>query len=198
MALKIDDRLNLVIPLALSGGDAYVHSTPISQETFDEHFMLLSRTFNTLFGEGFAATTGPRVAYLMMERVARNTRDGESFAAVMNEIYRLTMVALPGGEFMLLDEAIKAAKIDQADKREIDNALVFFTVTSALLKPKDANEMISEGARLWGALTTSLGFMAYVASLSTSTGGASSGETAPSGQPAAPAPETGRISSLPS
>ena len=174
--LSINEKLHLVIPV-YSGSDdaqtitAYIHSTPISKETFEAHFMLLSKTFAAIHAEGLGIIAGPRVAALMLRNIADKRNDEVGAMALMNEIRRLTNVHIrtpDGWDNLPFQDVVDKAAISADDISEVTNALVFFTVTSSMQRKQDLRDMMDGAARLWGAQTTSLDFTAYVASLATS------------------------------
>lgn len=172
--MKLNEKLNFVIPIY--GNDdvitAYVHSTPISREVFEAHFLIISRVFAAIHAEGLGEIAGPRVAALVMKKVAERMNDPESAESLLNEIRRLSnaVVRNPGGWIkMPLQDAIDGKHIDDEDAAEVLNALVFFTATSAMHRRQVAREVLNGAARLWGAQISSLDFTAFVASLKTST-----------------------------
>lgn len=197
MALRINERLNLVIPV-YSDDDtvsAWVHSTPISREAFEANFRLISKTFAAIQGEGLGELAGPRVASLLMREIARSMvgPDGDADGMTrdfLNEIRRLSSVISPGAsgwESMPLDDAAARKMLSDDDMSEVLNAVVFFTVASAMLPRTKAHAILPGAARLWGAQTSLLAATAWAASLRTSTATANSGATAPQASPAAPA-----------
>ncbi len=185
--MRIDRRLNLVIPIYQGEGDpvAWVHSTPLSREVFESNFLLVSKTFAAIHAEGLGEIAGPRVAKLVMGRIASGMMGGlESATALMNEIRRLSNVlAIVGGGWQTvpLQNAQEAGLLDEDDVPEVENALCFFTVLSGMHRREVLAEILPGAARLWGALTSSLGCTEYLDSLRTSTRAGSSGATLPPG-----------------
>ncbi len=184
MAVKIDRRLNLVIPLY--GEDdqvtGYVHSTPISREAFDANFLLISKTFALIHAEGLGSISGPRVAVNLMREIAKRSSDDpdELCAPLMNEIRRLSNfigAGANGWEPLPLYNAIRENKIDVDDLVEVESAIVFFTCYSAMLQRRVLADMLVPAVRLWGAQTSSLTVTAFAASLPTSTPAANTGVT---------------------
>lgn len=168
--MKINEKMNLVIPVFDQGEDtirAYVHSKPISAEVFEAHFLLLSRTFSAIHGEGLGALTGPRVAALMMRRIAKNASLEDEYKALSAEIRRLTNVLMRGPhgwETIPFEEVINNKLIDQEDLGEVDNAITFFIVYCATHR-KMALEVLPGAARMWGAQISSLSLSEYHESL---------------------------------
>lgn len=179
--IKINERLNLVVPIFGSGDSitAYVFSTPITRETFEASVMLVSKTFATINGQGLGAIAGPRIAKLIMERVANQTEEQQAYFALMAEIRRLTnvMVATPNGWQMVpFQAAIDDGTIDQDDLGEVENAIVYFTVASAMHTRRVLKSILPGAVTLWGAFTTSSDIMTFGASLRTLTAKENTGE----------------------
>lgn len=172
--LTINEKMHLTIPI-YGGPDgetiiAWIHSTPISRETFEAHFLLLGKTFAAIHAGGLGMVAGPRVASLLLAKVAEQNRDEMGALSLMNEIRRLTNVVIRGGagwETMPFQDVLDRAALDLDDLAEVTNAIVFFIVTCAMQQKRDRREMMDGAARLWGARTSSLGFTAFVASLTT-------------------------------
>ena len=171
--MKLNEKLNFVIPLY--GDDdvitAYVHSTPISREVFEAHFLVISRVFAAIHAEGLGEIAGPRVAALILQKVAERMNDPKSAESLLNEIRRLShaIIRNPGGWIkMPLQDAIDGKHIDDEDASEVLNALVFFTAVSAMHRRQVAREVLNGAAKLWGAQILSLNSTDFVASLKTS------------------------------
>jgi len=174
--MKINERLNLVIPLYRFDDDPYawVHSMPISREIFESHYLLLSKTFTAIHSEGLGEIAGPKVALLMLKDVAKSMTNDPDYLIrpLMNEMRRLSNVILRANdkwETMPLQDAINGKFLDDEDLREVENSLTFFIVVSHLY-PKTQKQMFLDGsAKLWGAVMTSLNYTEYKDSLLTST-----------------------------
>jgi hypothetical protein len=180
--VRIDSRLNLVIPIERSdGAKIYVHSTPISREVFETHFEPLAATFSRLMSLGYLV--GARVAALMIEKVAKQIGEWDTPGGIQTafwpEVHRLTLVLTPsekGYEPIPFDTAVHQKQLDAEDVAEIDNALAFFTLASRMLR----RNMISEvdgAVRTWGASTTSSNSTEFARSLQTSIKPENSGGT---------------------
>ncbi len=172
---KINEKMNLVIPVFDQDEvtiTAYVHSKPISAEVFEAHFLLISRTFTAIHGEGLGAITGPRVAGLMMKRIAKNAGLEDEYIAFTAEIRRLTNVLMRNGQngwtTIPYEEVVNNRLLPVEDIAEVDNGVVFFTVYSATHR-KMAMEVLPGAARMWGAQISSLSLSEFIASLPTST-----------------------------
>ncbi|MFV2514418.1 hypothetical protein ACNIU7_28935, partial [Escherichia coli] len=71
--MKIARNLNQIKPVQTEKGKALIHATPISKEVIKEHFFILSKTFSAIFSDGLGVVAGPRVAFLMLERISRDS-----------------------------------------------------------------------------------------------------------------------------
>lgn len=188
--MRIDKKLNLVYPLVRpDGGTIYVYSQPVPSEVFDVYWKPLGRVHTTIFTGGFGMASGPSIAHNILKEVceqikAMGTKDEEDIErGLMNEILRLTLVLaqvpLRGWDQIPFQEAVSKNLLDSEEAREVQNALVFFTVNS-LVPPKANRATILEGAlSMSGAEITSSTVMEYISSLQTSTEGANTGATAP-------------------
>lgn len=185
---KIDKKLNLVIPITYESGTLYAHSTPIRREVFDAYYLVLAKTFSAIYGEGLSYRTGPRVAMMLLRDVARRM-DPEGTTAfsddvekgLIGEIKQLTNVAALGAsgwETVPYAEAVAKGMIEDEDASEVENAIAFFIVASSVHKRSEVRPIVTQAARLWGGLTTSLNSTEYAASLPTSTVAESSGAKA--------------------
>ncbi|EPC3488015.1 hypothetical protein ACRZCU_000105 [Citrobacter freundii] len=180
--MKIARNMNFVLPVETDMGKGYVHATPISKEVYREHFYILSKTFSAIFSEGLGVVAGPRVAYLMLEKISKNEKvwDGDTGVknTLLNEIIRLSNLVYPvdgnGWDTVPLDVAIKREVVDPD---EALGELVFFTCVSSINKPHQAKEVMDQVAGLWGSAISSSTLTEWIASLPTSTPPANSGET---------------------
>ena len=182
--MRIDERLNLIIPIEYAGGTAYAHAMPLSREVFETHFFILSKTFAAIYAEGLSHIAGPRVAALLMKRIAVAAKiwDGPSGVeqSLVAEMRRLTSVILPtsaGWETVPYHEVVERGLIDADDISEVENALTFFIVASAMHQRKELPTILGGAARIWGAQISSLSITAFAASLPTSKETGSSGAT---------------------
>lgn len=179
--MKISRSMNLIVPVETETGTAYIHSMPISKEIYKEHFLILSKTFSALFTEGLGTVVGPRVAYMMLEKIATDSGIWDGADGVRNtlvsEIIRLSNLVYPvegkGWDTKPLDVALERGVVDLDD---IIGELVFFTCVSAINKPEQARGLMEVVGGLWNSATTSLGLMAWIDSLATSKPPASFGE----------------------
>lgn len=181
--MKIARNMNLVTAVETENGTAYVHSMPLSKEVYREHFFILSKTFAAIFSEGLGVVAGPRIAYLMLEKMASDAGvwEGESGIrnTLVNEIIRLSSLVYPvdgkGWDDQPLEVAIEKGIVDPDD---VLGELVFFTCVSAINKRDQALSTMEAACGLWGSRITSLSVTDWTASLPTSTQEDSSGATA--------------------
>lgn len=173
--MQINEKLNFVIPL-YDGNDqvyAYVHSMPLSREVFEINYLLLSKTFAAIHGEGLGEVAGPRVAALVLRDVAKRMA-GEIGSGLevplLNEIHRLTSVLLQspaGWQPIPFDDCVRGNQLEPEDIAEVENALVFFIAMSAMHRKKMLQVILPGAAQLWGAQTSSLSCTEFAKSLRT-------------------------------
>jgi hypothetical protein len=209
--LRIDEQLNIILPLDRANGTVvWVHAAPISREVFQKYWLVLSKAFAGIYGEGLGSVAAPRIAALMLRRVSEamevnregtinewNAPDGVQ-QGLMPEIRRMANVAAMasngagrGWQLFTLEHAIAHHMIDEEDLDEVDGLLVFFTLVWRLHLRKDRRTVVDGGVRLWGASTTLQSLSAFAASLPTSTETASTGEKPPA--PSSPPVSTGPV-----
>lgn len=178
--MKIARNMNFVLPVETEMGAGYVHSVPISREVYRQHFYILGKTFAAIFSEGLGVVAGPRVAYLMLEKICKDLGVWDNAEGVKNtlvtEIIRLSNLVYPvegkGWDTVPLDVAIGR---DVIDPDEATGELVFFTCISSINKPPQAKAVMEQVAGVWGSAITSLSLTDWIASLQISTPVASSG-----------------------
>lgn len=185
--MKLDKKLNLVVPVQTSLGYVHVHSMPIGLHVFEQHYLLLSKVFSRMYTEGLNDLGGPRVAALMLRDVAKNDF-GQEYAEEMertliNEIKRLSNVAMPapdgkGWVTLPYDSNEVRQALDAEDRRDIEGFLCFFTLVSSLHTRRQIPSMMKRPSELWDFRVTSLSGTEWVDSLPTSTPEEISEETA--------------------
>lgn len=194
--MKLNKKLNFVIPVVRDEGVLYVHATPISRETFEANYLLISKTFANIYTGGLGAAAGPRVAAMAMKDVAANFDAmltepawAPRVEAFLTEIRRLaTVVPIAGkGDVVMLQDALDAKMLDEDEVSEVENAIVFFTVASAMHLRSELPTILAGVSRVWDAQSTFLSPTEFAASLRTSTGTADSTEKKPATASAAPA-----------
>lgn len=183
--MRINKKLNLVIPVDSETGTIYVHSTPVAYEVFEQYYLPLSKTFANLFSQGLGVLASPRVAYLALKSVSEEMGlwNGSSgvFAGFVNEFIRLSNVAKIGAngwETIPLHVALQKGVIDEEASREVLSAITFFTLVVLMNRPKQAEVMMEAVNGLWQTETTFLDFTEFLTSLRTSTEEENTGEMA--------------------
>ncbi|EIK7907761.1 hypothetical protein K5029_000538 [Escherichia coli] len=181
--MKIARNLNLIIPVRTEKGNGWIHATPISKEVFKEHFFILSKTFSAIFSEGLGVVAGPRVAFLMLERISRDSGIWDDDKGVrntlVNEIIRLANLVYPvegkGYDTIPLDMALEREIVELDD---VAGELVFFTCVSSINSPEQAKGTLDVVNGIWSTQYSSLNLTDWIASLPTLKPVASSGATA--------------------
>ncbi|ELD0413845.1 hypothetical protein QNZ02_000794 [Escherichia coli] len=181
--MKISRNLNLIIPVQTEKGNGWIHATPISKEVFKEHFFILSKTFSAIFSEGLGVVAGPRIAFLMLERISRDSNAWEGDKGIrntlVNEVIRLANLVYPvegkGYDTIPLDMALEREIIDFD---EVAGELIFFTCVSSINSPEQAKGTMDVVNGIWSTQCSSLNLTEWIASLPTLKSAASSGATA--------------------
>jgi hypothetical protein len=184
--MKIDRKLNLVVPVERAPGETvYVHSMPLGREVFERYFLVISKAFAAIYNEGLGFVAGPRVAAMLVRRVAEDMKVWEGpegvQAGLVAEWRRLSNVLAPtakGWDTIPLDQAIAQAFLDEDDASEVENAIAFFCLASAMHKRMELRAVLDGASKLWGAHVTSLNSTEYPASLPTSTAAENTGAKA--------------------
>jgi hypothetical protein len=188
--MKIDRKLNLVLPIIRDDGTQFfVHSTPISNDVFQQYWEIAGQTMNALYSRGFGMFA-PRYACMMLLKIAKENggtdpkrqaeevqRVEQGFLAELHQRTNVFALGEKGWELRAFDEAKSSGLIDDDEAAEIDNAVVFFTLASRS-HLKSQMEEVRGALSLWKARTELLDCTAFRKSLPTSTVGASTGETA--------------------
>ncbi|KWN80871.1 hypothetical protein WM24_23850 [Burkholderia ubonensis] len=179
--MKLDRKLNLVLNIE----SGHVHHAPISKEVFERYFLPISKTFTRIYAEGLGSMAGPRVAAMMLKKVAQDDNIWEGVDGVenglMNEIRRLTNVVLPseqGWSTLPYYEALRQDMLDEDEVSEVENALCFFTCAVSMHKKNERNVIVGAMTLFWGGQITSSGLMEFARSLPTSTADENTGEKA--------------------
>ena len=174
--MKVDRKLNLVVPIERPEGVIYVHAAPISREVYERHFLVMAKTHAAIFDQGLHFTAGPRVAALMLRQYAEKLGvwDGPDGVQVglMAEIRRLSNVIAPTGKgygTLPLDVAVSQGQIDEDEVTEVESEIVFFTLECCLRKKAQLPIFLVPMHHLCGSSSTSLDATAFAASLKIST-----------------------------
>lgn len=173
--MKIDDKLNLVLPLRADGEtvESYVYHTPISKEVFERNYKPLAAVKSELAGKNiqYQMSTGPQIAALALKDEYRNNAvasgkvdddgnpDESEMRAFFSELARLSMILVPttaGWENMPVDAAIRGGHVDEDEWSEVESAIVFFTSHFWLTKKASRKKMADASASLLSGFVTSL------------------------------------------
>lgn len=181
---RISRQLNIVITLETEDGPVYVHSTPVSRETFERYYRPMARAFAMINMIG-AIVAGPKTVVPALRDVASELGVWDGQAGVerglLAEIRRLTNVVMPADSAwraVPFQEVIDRKLLCDDDLVEAEGAVVFFMLASAT-QGRAAMETILNGmTSLWGARSTSSNSTEYARSLPISTATGSSGGTA--------------------
>lgn len=188
--MKISRKLNFVMQVEQDdGASLHVHCSPIPHAVFERYFMTLGKTFTAIYGSGLSELGGPRVAALMLRKVATEAGDWEGpegvEAGLVGEINRrsniITMVA-GRWQSIPLEVAIGRDLMTEEELSEVQNAIVFFIVVSSVNRKKDRAAALQGLSIFWGAQTTSSNATEFASSLPTSTRAETSGEKDPPAQ----------------
>lgn len=172
--IAINKKLNLVLPVDTDSGRIWVHSVPISKEIFDSNYLLLTKTLAFLYANGVGPAFGPRIAKMALIDVAKEMDDETDISSnLLNEIYRITNVLMPtpNGPWQTVPlYEVKTKKlVDEQLIAEVENAIVYFTVASAVHLRSELQIALQGLKTNWNAETTSLNVTEYGNSLTTST-----------------------------
>lgn len=169
--MKLDKKLNLVLPIE----KGWLHATPIGFPVFEKYFLHIAEAFAGIYRAGLGTMAGPRIAAMMLKKVAEEDGSWEGAegveAGLMNEIRRLANVVLLGKhgyETIPLYTAMQQDMLSEEEISEVENALVFFTLASSMHKGVEKKGIITSMTKFWGGLTTPLDSTEYARSLRTS------------------------------
>src|SRR4051812_7863049 len=127
--MKIDRRLNIVIPVENEDGSVfYAYAEPVGEAVFTANFRIFSKAFSIMMSEGGQAT-GPRLAAMYLQLAADSTDEtGEAYKTLMNEIRRLTnLVILVDGKWQTIpyDDAVRRKFIGSEDVKAVEGCCAF-------------------------------------------------------------------------
>lgn len=179
--MKIDKNLRLVLPIESDEGTVYVHAAAIGREVFEQYFVVISKAFSAIYNEGLGVTAGPRIAMMMIRKVAAELgADKDVERGLINEMKRLANVAVPserGWETLPFDEAVAKGHLGPDEVSEVENALGFFSLVSAMHLRRERESILKGAVSLWGGRLTSSDLTEFCRSLTTSSPVAPSGAT---------------------
>lgn len=185
--MKINKALNLVVPVEFESGDVYyVHSTPIRKETFEKYFLVIAKAFAKIYQDGLNVVAGPRVAMLMLRRIAEEDGVWEGSEGVemglVNEIRRLSNVIMPSEDgswgTIPLQDALNRGLLSDEDISEVEGMIAFFICASAMHKRNQVEGFLQTACNLWSSQLSLLTCTEFAKQLPTSTEEGNSGETA--------------------
>jgi hypothetical protein len=174
--MKINKKLHLVVPVEVDevAGEVvsrYFHSAPIMYETFQKYHFVICATLTKLLSAGMEVT-GPKIAAMTLEEVARDMGKWEGAEGVenglMNEIARLTNVLAldeTGWKTYPVGIAVDRGLIDEDEWREAKQRIVFFTLVFVMTKGKVRNDLLEILNDSWQTRTVSFNCTEYAASL---------------------------------
>ncbi|MXV36817.1 MULTISPECIES: hypothetical protein [unclassified Saccharibacter] len=179
-SVTINEALNLVVPLSDDRG--HVYCPPLSREAFEQCWKLFARTWSVLESDDLGITTGSAVAALALKECAESgaANDMEKYHAVMAEIRRnTTFIGATSEGFtpVPLATAEKKGWLQEDDRYDVENIIVFFTVASALLPKKRQGRILHFLTLLRDVEASSLTVTQYLDSLRNSTKDDATGET---------------------
>ncbi len=189
--MKLDRKLNLVLDLELSDGrPAQVHSVPVDDNVCEAHYLFIAVVMTRLYNKlGPNPAACSRVCYHMMKDIiAEGNEYKGAEKSFLQEIWRLTNVAIPGErgwETVPFYECIANPDryMSQADVREVQNYICFFTAAS-WLHPRKEREGMYDFLTEYGARTTSSNSTEHISSLPTWKQEESTGANPPAWSPA--------------
>jgi len=171
----VDRELNLVIPIDRGEAKLYCYSTPIRRETFEFYYLVISKAFSKLYAERLHVFAGPKVMPMVLKDVATSTaRDGDRNwwegpdgveLGLVGEFRRRTTVLAPKVDGTWDQQPLEAAKnqglISADEAAEVEAAVAFFMVNSAMHKRSVLMPILTSAAGMWGWEVTSSPFSAW-------------------------------------
>ena len=174
--MKITKSLALVGEVELDGVTAHIHATPISSAVFEQYFEPMSVAFANLHKRGLQGL-GPKIAYLMLKKAAEQLGEWNQInSGLLTEVRRLTNILLPdpsGWKQIPYQSAIAQKLVSAEDQAEIDGAVVFFTLSFAVMGRKEVMAILP-ALTGWSLQLESLTLMEYADLLPTLTEAGSS------------------------
>jgi hypothetical protein len=155
--VKIDNKLNLVLTINDSGGDIYIHSTPISKDVFEQYYLVLSRAYAFIYSKGMYLTA-PRIAHLVIKQIAEEEGVSESVNnGLINDVIRRSNVIYPSSNGYVttpLSNALSSKLISDDQFSDVKGMLFFFIVVSAVAQKELIEPSMLQITDLWGYATT--------------------------------------------
>jgi hypothetical protein len=171
---KLNRKLNIVLRAdGADGSNVYIHSMPIGISVFKDNYLVISRTFTSIYTNGLGPVTGPKIAkYMLLDQADQLGIKDHVEQSLMMEIRRLTYGVVSGAsgwETLPYTEVIKRSLIDEESIEEAENILVYFTCASSIRLRTEMDLTLSGLQLLWEAQTTSLNVTEFKNSLPIST-----------------------------
>lgn len=169
--MKINSKLNLVVPVDSNEGKIHFHSMPINREVFQRYHFVICAAFTKLLSADMTIT-GPKIAAMTVEEIARDMGKWDGDTGVqkgfIGEITRLTNVLClgeKGWESYPVNIALQRDFIQEDDWEEAKQRIVFFTLVCNMTRMNVRNELLQIMDESWQTQTTSLGCMDFIDSL---------------------------------
>lgn len=185
--MKINNKFNFVFNIETgSAADIVAFHTPISEDIFEQFYDIIGKVKAQISAQGmtYMGQIGPRISRLALIDQARKiaaengdfNSDGKGSAdaamALLGELTRLTMLAVPSGEGfnkLPVQVAISQGILPQELWDEALGELVFFTALLFTARLRDRMTIAEAAASLLEGAVTLLDFTAHLNSLPKST-----------------------------
>jgi hypothetical protein len=159
--MKIDRKLNLVIPVVRDDVTVFVHSTPIGRDVFEQYHGVLAKSFSIITEDGINVIAALATSKLALKDAAEAKGIWPAVERnLIGEIRRLSNVVSPsdggGWKTSPLEMAIRENSLDGDEMQEVENTLVFFTLISLLFRKAQLPMMLTALEQVGGLRTTSL------------------------------------------
>lgn len=173
--MRISRKLYMVFPMTLEDGSRVdIHSTPIGLDTFKTYHDNLSRTFTKIYTGGHGIITGPRIAAMLLEKDAKEYGNWEGDNGIqkglLEEIWRLSngYTNTNGQGWKMTPLAAAQDYLTEEEWSEVQNAIVYFTVASAIHRRTELKASLEAALSLWGPRVELLNATEYLSFLQTS------------------------------
>lgn len=166
---KIDRRLNVVLEVERAGSSLHVHSIPIPEEVYDQHWEVMTHAVNSMYMQRYLPPMCVRVGMKQLLKSAdmlgaRKSVEGD----LLPHIWRLTTVIVPGKGVIPFDVALRGNDLDADDITEVKEYLSYFTCASWVHPRRELGDMLYRMLDGSGALFGSWSATEFATSLRTS------------------------------
>jgi hypothetical protein len=182
--MKMDEKLNLIIPVERDEGSFWVYTLPLSREVYEQHFLVMAKAFAQMNAAGVSMLQGPKIAGLMLKKVAIEMEVWEGAGGVqqglVSEFVRLSTVVMPsdaGYQQLPLAKVFADKMLSEDETVEVMGALCFFMLASRGYPRKSLKAIFEDVEDLWGTRISSSTITELIASLPTSTSAGNGGAT---------------------